>query len=66
METFLRNSSDALWNWREKEWADEAKEEHQQRERGEWIEKPKPEEGTEKVERPKLAKEKWRIGVLDV
>ncbi|ORY54599.1 IKI3 family-domain-containing protein [Leucosporidium creatinivorum] len=66
LENFLRDSSDTLWGWREKEWAEESKEEHQLRERGEWVEKPKPEEGTEKVERPKLAKEKWRIGVLDV
>lgn len=66
LEEFLRASSDAVWSWREREWVEESKEEQQLRERGEWVEKGKPEEGTERVERPKVAKEKWRIGLLDV
>jgi elongator complex protein 1 len=62
----LRDSTDAAWAWREREWVEEKHEEMKQRERGEFVEKPRPEEGTERVERPKMAKEKWRIGLLDV
>ena len=66
LETFLQKTSDTVWKWRETEWAEERKEENEQRERGEWLEKPPREEGTERVERPKISKEKWRIGLLDV
>lgn len=66
LESFLQESSDVVWKWREVEWAQERREESEQRERGEWVEKPPKEEGTEKVERPTMAKEKWRVGLLDV
>ncbi|SCV71454.1 BQ2448_3042 [Microbotryum intermedium] len=66
LEEFLRASLDHVWSWREKEWATEKHEEVRLKERGEWVEKPKPEEGTEKVESPKMAREKWKIGLLDV
>lgn len=66
LEAFLIKSSDLVWSWREKEWSEEQKEEWRLRELGQWVEKGKPEEGTERVERPKLAKSKWRVGLLDV
>ncbi|SCZ89323.1 BZ3500_MvSof-1268-A1-R1_Chr1-1g01107 [Microbotryum saponariae] len=66
LEDAFRTSLDHLWSWREKEWATEKHEELRLKARGEWVEKPKPEEGTEKVERPKMAREKWRIGLLEV
>ncbi|KDE09564.1 hypothetical protein MVLG_00459 [Microbotryum lychnidis-dioicae p1A1 Lamole] len=66
LEDAFRTSLDHLWSWREKEWATERHEELRLKARGEWVEKPKPEEGTEKVERPKMAKEKWRLGLLEV
>jgi hypothetical protein len=65
-ELQLRQMSDKIWSWREREWIDEKREENALRMRGEWVEKPPAEEGTEKVERPKIATTKWRIGLLEV
>lgn len=65
LEDFLAASIVTVWTWREEEWAEEKREEIKEKERGEFVEKGKPEEGTERVERPKLAKGSWRIGLLD-
>lgn len=65
-EQRLQTVSDIVWTWREREWAEEKREENAQRARGERVEKPPVEEGTERVGRPKLATTKWRIGLLEV
>ncbi|KAI5477208.1 elongator complex protein 1 [Pseudohyphozyma bogoriensis] len=64
-ESCLRKAMDTIWKPREREWAEEKVEEMKAREMGEWVEKPPPAEGLERVERPKLAKTSWRLGVLD-
>lgn len=67
-ELFGRESLDRVWGWREVEWKEEKSVEDGLKERGEYVQ-PAPEEkeeGRERVERPTMAKEKWKIGLLDV
>lgn len=65
LSSFLKRAISTTWEWREAEWAQELEEETELKERGVWVEKPKPEEGTERVTRPAWPKEKWRVGLLD-
>ncbi|GAA5833802.1 hypothetical protein JCM3766R1_000102 [Sporobolomyces carnicolor] len=73
-ETFLSSIVDRIWLPREKEWTAEQVEEQAIRDKGdaallaEWEARPKPIEGeveTKRVERPSLAKVKWKIGMLE-
>jgi len=72
-ESFLVSLIDRIWLPREQEWKAEQVEEQQIRDKGdtsllaEWEARPKPIEGeveTKRVERPTLAKVKWRVGML--
>lgn len=63
-----------VWDPLEAAWRAEALEEQRVRDTGdpmrvaEWEQRPRPVEGeeeTKRVERPKVADEKWRIGLLD-
>jgi len=72
-EAFLVSLVNRIWLPREQEWKAEQVEEQQIRDKGdasllaEWEARPKPIEGeaeTKRVERPTLAKVKWRIGML--
>ena len=62
---FLTGELSSNWDWREAEWTTEKVDEDDQRERGVWIEKAPPEEGTERVLRPVWPKKKWRVALLD-
>ncbi|GAA6015095.1 hypothetical protein JCM10207_008729 [Rhodosporidiobolus poonsookiae] len=73
-ETFLSTTLDTIWTPREAAWRAERAEEQRVRDTGdplrivEWEARPRPVEGeeeTKRVERPALAKAKWRLGVLD-
>ncbi|GAA5975319.1 hypothetical protein JCM5350_006430 [Sporobolomyces pararoseus] len=73
-ESFLSSLVDRIWLPREKEWKEEQAEDQQIRDKGdasllaEWEARPKPIEGepeTKRVERPTLAKVKWKIGMLE-
>ncbi|GAA6025944.1 hypothetical protein JCM10207_004489 [Rhodosporidiobolus poonsookiae] len=73
-ETFLSTTLDTIWTPREAAWRAERAEEQRVRDSGdplrivEWEARPRPVEGeeeTKRVERPALAKVKWRLGVLD-
>lgn len=64
LEGFLEKQLDVVWIWREAEWAKEKEEEVRAKDRGEVIERKEVEEGTERVERPKLAGAKWRSALL--
>ncbi|GAA5883430.1 hypothetical protein JCM3774_004277 [Rhodotorula dairenensis] len=72
-EAFLASAVDRVWNPLEAHWRDEAAEEQRVRDTGdpallmEWEQRPRPidgEEETKRVERPKMASVKWRIGLL--
>lgn len=65
-EKILQEQLDMIYNWREEEWKAELIAENLERDRGEYVEKGKVEEGREKIERPKLARGKWKIGLLDL
>ncbi|GAA6062845.1 hypothetical protein JCM10212_001851 [Sporobolomyces blumeae] len=73
-EKFLTSVTDRIWSPLEKEWRAEREQEQEVRDKGdalllaEWEARPRPIEGeneTKRVERPELAKVKWRIGMLD-
>lgn len=73
-ETFLSAAVDSVWTPLEQSWRAESIEEQRIKDTGdpvllaEWDQRPKPVEGeeeTKRVERPALASEKWRIGLLD-
>ncbi|BGP02142.1 Putative elongator complex protein 1 [Rhodotorula toruloides] len=73
-ETFLSTAIDSIWSPLEQSWRAESIEEQRIKDTGdpmllaEWEQRPKPVEGeeeTRRVERPVLAREKWRIGLLD-
>ncbi|GAA5885604.1 hypothetical protein JCM16303_001478 [Sporobolomyces ruberrimus] len=73
-ESFLSSLLERIWQPREQEWKAERIEEQQIRDKGdvmllaEWEARPKPIEGeveTKRVERPELAKVKWKIGMLE-
>lgn len=65
-EKLLSKSIDSLWSWREDEWKEEREAEWRAKDRGDFVEPGKIEEGREKVERPKMSKLKYRIVVLDL
>jgi len=73
-ESFLSSLVDRIWLPREKEWKAEQAEEQEIRDKGdamllaEWEARPKAIEGepeTKRVEKPVLAKVKWKIGMLE-
>ncbi|GJN92512.1 hypothetical protein Rhopal_005542-T1 [Rhodotorula paludigena] len=70
----LSEAVSTVWDPLEAAWRAEALEEQRVRDSGdpmrvaEWEQRPRPVEGeeeTKRVERPKVADEKWRIGLLD-
>lgn len=72
-EAFLASAVDRVWTPLEAHWRHDAAEEQRVRDTGdpalllEWEQRPRPVEGeeeTKRVERPKMASVKWRIGLL--
>ncbi|GAA5993070.1 hypothetical protein JCM10908_003090 [Rhodotorula pacifica] len=72
-EAFFASAMDRVWAPLEAHWRQEAVEDQRVRDTGdpallmEWEQRPRPIEGeeeTKRVERPKLAAVKWRIGML--
>lgn len=65
-ESLLTEQIESLYGWREEEWKAELIAENQERDRGDYVEKGKVEEGRERIERPKVSKSKWKIGMLEI
>lgn len=74
LESRLSLALDAVWAPREAAWVAERIEEQRVRESGdpvrvaEWEARPRAVEGeeeTRRVERPRLARERWRVGMLE-
>lgn len=74
LESTLSRALSTVWDPLESTWAAERAKEQRVRESGdpvrlaEWEQRPRPVEGeeeTKRVERPKMAREKWRLGMLE-